>query len=82
MYMLTQTFNISLPVDLVKRVDIVAKNEYRNRSELIKEALRTYIYSNQTWNNLFDYGSKMGRKAGITSEDDVLKTIADYRNGK
>ena len=39
----TQTLNIALPKDLVKKVDELAKKEYRNRSELIREALRVYL---------------------------------------
>lgn len=40
----SQTFNISLPKDLVKDADRVAKQEFRTRSELIREALRRYLY--------------------------------------
>ncbi|MBI3631647.1 MAG: ribbon-helix-helix protein, CopG family [Candidatus Staskawiczbacteria bacterium] len=32
----TQTFNIALPKELVKEVDRTAKQEYKNRSELIR----------------------------------------------
>lgn len=41
--MSTQTFNISLPRGLVAKADKVAKREYKNRSELIREAIRLYI---------------------------------------
>ena len=82
MYMLTQTFNISLPSDLVKKADVVAKSEYRNRSELIKEALRTYLLSKQTWEELFDYGSNIGKRMDIKNEDEVFKIVSDYRNGR
>lgn len=80
--MLTQTFNISLPTELVKKADVVAKNEYRNRSELIKEALRTYLLSKQAWDELFTYGSKIGKRMKIKTEEDVVKIIKDYRNGR
>jgi len=39
----TKTFNIVLPVELVSKIDATAKREYRNRSELIREAARLYI---------------------------------------
>ena len=39
----TKTFNIVLPQKLVRKIDRVAEKEYRNRSELIREALRLYI---------------------------------------
>lgn len=39
----TQSFNIVLPRELVEKTDELAKKEYRNRSELIREAVRLYI---------------------------------------
>ena len=34
---------ISMPDEFLNRVDFVAGNEQRTRSELVREALRTYI---------------------------------------
>ena len=82
MYMLTQTFNISLPNDLVKKADLVAKKEYRNRSELIKEALRTYLFNKLSWEELFIYGKRMGKKMGVNSEKDIFERLNNYRNGR
>lgn len=81
-YMQTRTLNIALPVDLVKRVDAQAKKEYRNRSELIREALRAYLTDRQEWNELLDYGKKVGKKMGIKSEEDVNKIVYEFRHGK
>lgn len=78
----TQTFNISLPRELVKRVDELAKKEYRNRSELIREALRVYLADKKDWYDLLDYGKKVGRKMGIKSEEDVNKIVYEFRHGK
>ncbi|MBI2621175.1 MAG: ribbon-helix-helix protein, CopG family [Candidatus Levybacteria bacterium] len=80
--MATQTLNIALPKDLVKRVDILAKKEYRNRSELIREALRVYLQDRQEWNDLLDYGKKVGKKMGIKSEKEVNKIVYEFRHGK
>ncbi len=35
---------ISMPEEFLQRIDQVAEGENRSRSELIREALRTYIY--------------------------------------
>ena len=80
--MQSQTLNIALPKELVKKVDEVAKKEYRNRSELIREALRIYLQNRQQWNNLLDYGHKMGKKMGIKSEEDVDKIVYEFRHGR
>lgn len=34
---------IALPAAMLREVDFAAQCEYRNRSELIREALRTYL---------------------------------------
>lgn len=80
--MLTQTFNIALPVDLVKRADKVAKREYRNRSELIREALRVYLTDKARWEEIFAYGKKQAKKIGVKSEQDVVRIVRGYRQGK
>ncbi|MDP3988262.1 MAG: ribbon-helix-helix domain-containing protein, partial [Candidatus Levybacteria bacterium] len=71
MYMQTQTFNIALPKELVKKIDKVANKEYRNRSELIREALRVYLAKIEKWDKILTVGKEYGRKAGIKSEEDV-----------
>lgn len=80
--MQTQTLNIALPKELVKEVDKRAKKEYRNRSELIREALRSYLTKKQEWEDLLSYGKKVGKKMGIKSEEDVNKIVYEFRHGK
>ena len=78
----TQTLNIALPEDLVKKVDDLAKKEFRNRSELIREALRSYISNREKWDELFSYGKSVGKKLNITNEEDINKIVSDFRHGK
>lgn len=77
-----QTLNISLPEDLIKKVDELASKEFRNRSDLIREALRSYIKTSQKWEDLFSYGTSTAKNLGITSEEEVNKIVANYRHGK
>ena len=39
---------ISMPEEFLDRIDQVAVDENRTRSELIREALRTYMYRSRT----------------------------------
>ncbi|MEK9171193.1 MAG: ribbon-helix-helix domain-containing protein [Patescibacteria group bacterium] len=80
--MQTQTFNIALPSDLVARMDQVATDEYRNRSELIREAVRVYMEDRMEWNNIFEFGRKAAKRAGIKNEEDVNRIVQEYRHGK
>ena len=42
---------ISMPEDFLTRIDEVAEGENRTRSELIREALRTYIHKQKVREN-------------------------------
>ena len=78
----TQTLNIALPTDLVKRVDQLAKKEYRNRSELIREALRVYLEDKSAWEEIYMLGESAMEKMGITSEEDIDRIVYEYRHKK
>jgi len=80
--MQSQTLNIALPKELVKKVDEAAKREYKNRSELIREALRVYLKDMEEWKQIFKAGKEAGKKAGIKSEVDVDRIVYEYRHGK
>lgn len=82
LYMQTQTFNIALPVDLVTRMDLIARSEYRNRSEFIREAIRVYLDRADRWERIFAAGRKVAKKMGIKSEEDVNRIVLEYRHGK
>lgn len=80
--MQTQAFNIVLPRELVKKADEVAKREYRNRSELIREALRVYLRDREELDKLFRYGKKKGKDVGIKSGKDVDRIVYEFRHGR
>ncbi|MBI2007276.1 MAG: ribbon-helix-helix protein, CopG family [Candidatus Blackburnbacteria bacterium] len=80
--MQTQAFNIVLPKVLVSKIDRAAKNEYKNRSELIREAVRIYLSDRLEWEKLLAYGKKKGKKMGIKSEEDVNRIVREYRHGR
>jgi len=77
--MQVQTINIALPKLLVKKIDEVAEKDFRNRSELIREALRVYLKELEEWDELFEYSGRKAKKLGIKSEEEVNKIVAKYR---
>lgn len=78
----TQTFNIALPENLVKKADEIAKKEYRSRSKLIREALRNYIQDKEHWEQIFASGDKAMKDMGIKSEDEVDTIVHEFRHKK
>ncbi len=82
LYMQTQTLNISLPKEVVTQMDRLAKREYRNRSEYIKELIKQDMADQSDWDEIFAYGRAAAKKLGIKSEEDVNRMVQEYRHGK
>lgn len=80
--MQNKTLNIVLPEELVKKADEQAKKEYRNRSELIREALRIYLEDQGDWEEIFKAGEKAAKKMGIASEEQVNDIVYEFRHGR
>jgi len=77
----TSTVNISFKKDLLEKIDRIAKEESRTRSELIREAARLYIERKNRWNEIFAYGENRAAVQKI-KEDDIIEEIKQYRKEK
>jgi CopG family transcriptional regulator/antitoxin EndoAI len=77
----TVTVNISFQDRLLANIDRIARSESRSRSELLREAARTYIERKERWNQIFDRTSMQSGKQALT-ERDVLDEISQYRSEK
>jgi CopG family transcriptional regulator / antitoxin EndoAI len=75
------TVNISFQEDLLKKIDNVAQEESRSRSELIREAARMYIERREKWREIFTYGEQIQKAKKIT-EKDVFAEIRAVRKSK
>ena len=79
--MKSSTVNISFNDELLKKIDRIAREESRSRSELIREAARSYIDRKYKWNQIFRFSEKQAEKMNI-SEKDVAEEIKEYRKSK
>lgn len=77
----TSTVNISFQKDLLKEIDRRAREEFRTRSELIREAARKYIEGKKTWKEIFAFGKKQARRLRLR-EADVTAAVTAYRRRK
>jgi len=73
----TKILSLSLPPDLLRKAERVAKTEGRTKSELFREALRRYIQERR-WAELRRYGAQRVRKLGMR-ESEVGRAIDAYR---
>lgn len=71
-----------MPKALVKKVDEQAKIEYRDRSELIREAVKIYLSRTEKWNRIFKAGQAAAKKMGIKSEKEINDIVYEFRHGR
>ena len=64
----TKIWNISLPPDMARAAEKTAREEARTKSELIREALRQYLWGRR-WKELRRHGEQKAWKMGIREED-------------
>lgn len=76
----TRIINVSLPFKLLKLADQVAEKEARSRSELFREAIRSYVIRKTNWNELFSYAEGKAKKMKI-KEKDIESIVKSYRSG-
>ena len=73
----TRILSLSLPPELLREAETLARREGRTKSELLREALRRYIQE-QKWRSLPRYGARRAQRLGIR-EAEVERVIAEHR---
>jgi CopG family transcriptional regulator / antitoxin EndoAI len=73
----TKTITLSLPPEMVDKIEELMKEEGRTRSELLREALQRYA-EEQEWKKIYRYGEKKAKEKGIT-EDQIEDIIDAHR---
>ena len=75
----TKLITISLPPELLKKIEKLARKENRTRSEFFRETVRQYL-AKEEWRELNRYARSVKGKAGIETEDDVNRIAEKSRN--
>ncbi len=80
----TQIINLSLPEDLVKRIDKAAKREYASRSEYIRQALVSRLRSQDSdvWDELLAGADEVRDRAmaeGYKTDKDFAQAVQEVR---
>jgi CopG family transcriptional regulator/antitoxin EndoAI len=65
---------LSLPPQLFEKAERLAKKENRDKSELLREALRRYIEERE-WQEVVRYGRKKAHQQGISTEADIERVV-------
>lgn len=67
---------ISLPETFLRDVDTLAEAEHRSRSELVREAIRTYVATRRT------SGAGSLKASGARAASRILKTHLQFPEGQ
>jgi CopG family transcriptional regulator/antitoxin EndoAI len=73
-----KTMSLSLPPELLKQAEKLAKKENRTRSELFREALRRYI-ADRKWEALQSELAVRAKNLGIETDTDIERTVDEIR---
>ena len=75
----TKLITISMPPELLKKVENLARKENRTRSEFFRETARQYL-AREEWRELNSYARSVAGKAGIDTEEDVNRLVDESRS--
>lgn len=74
----TKPITVSLPADLVRETQRVAREESRTRSDLIRDALQQYLTSRR-WRRLRQWGAETADRLGLKTEADLQRLLEAVR---
>jgi CopG family transcriptional regulator/antitoxin EndoAI len=74
----TKILSLSLPPELLREAERIAKREGRTKSELFREALRRYLQERR-WAALRQYGAGQTRELRLTEADVETLVTADRK---
>jgi len=74
----TQPITVSLPPDLLRETQRLAKAEARTRTDVIREALQEYLASRR-WQRLREWGAETAEQLGLKTEADLQRLLDDAR---
>ena len=77
----SRVYTISLPPDLARKAEALAKRDSRSMSELFREAFRTY-YAQDACRTLIEIGAYAETRNPGYSESDVPRLVKEVRAEK
>ena len=70
--------SFSLPLEILRQTEELAKSEKKSKSEVVSEALKKYYVMKQ-WEVLREFGARQAKRLGVRNEDDVDRLIHEIR---
>lgn len=73
----SKVLSLSVSPEIAEELDIIAKTESKNRSEIFKEMFLTYKKSlaEKEWRELFDFGEETAKRFRIKDEEELFNIL-------
>lgn len=77
----TEVLSFSLPPQLAKEVESLAKRQRMTKSQLLREMIMVYesYLEEKRFEELQRYGKRKAKEIGVTSEEDIERIIHEAR---
>ncbi len=75
----TKVINFSLPLELYKKTENLARRKKVSKSQILREALQTYIASEERWEKLRTWGTETAKLLNLKNEEDIENLVHEYR---
>ena len=73
----SKVLSLSVPPEIARELDNMAKTEGKSRSEIFKEMYKTYKESlaEREWRELFSFGNETAKRFKIKDEEELFKIL-------
>ena len=78
----SKVLSLSVPPEIARELDDMAKTEDKSRSEIFKDMFRTYKESvaEREWRELFSFGKETAEKFRIKDEEELFRILDEERS--
>lgn len=74
----TKPITISLPTNILRETERIAKEEVRTRTDVIRDALNQYVASRR-WRRLREWGAQTAERLELKTEEDLQNLLDRVR---
>ena len=78
----SKVLSLSVPPEIARELDNMARTEDKSRSEIFKDMFKTYKESlaEREWRELFSFGKETAKRFEIKDEEELFKILDEERS--
>jgi len=78
----SKVLSLSVPPEMARELDNIARTEDKSRSEIFKDMFKNYKESvaEREWRELFSFGKETAKRFKIKDEEELFKILDEERS--